>query len=103
MFVIYGVPDCKYCQEAKNLLKQQEFTYVDLNKEYKDWKQEVKAYKLGGSFGMSYLPFIFYGENSLESYNLNIVTQNYNLIGNYFDLVEYLEEMDDPIKIGSNY
>lgn len=109
-FLILGTTECKYCHEAKKLLNQHnlKFIYVDLTLKFgEQWRSifDVLKDKLGSQ---RTIPIIAVSSSTIELDYTPIISPSlfdsdvsWQLVGNYFDLEEYLDSL--PITLDDNY
>lgn len=109
MFLIFGTNDCKYCKFAINLLIERDvtFRYVSLDDLYgKNWKDIFD--KLKHVKTLTTIPIIFSSlrlslnregheaeTDIFKDIDFERITDDWKLIGSYFDLVDFFEEVDD--------
>ena len=110
-FALYGTPTCKYCEKAKSLLTESKlsYNYQSITDAYPDdWRNGLKYLRpLIGEKHMS-IPLVFVIKNdntewptidNMDSFN------GWSFIGSYFDLEEYIENMDNTkeLTMDNNY
>ena len=63
-YVIYGKPDCPWCDRAKELLtsKGEEFTYVDISTDLKAKTKILNA-------GLRSVPQVYYGDSLIGGHD----------------------------------
>ncbi len=107
MFLIYGTPDCQFCQKAKILLTDNSltFTYQDLTDVYPTgWRQVFTDLKTRIN-GCTKIPLIFKSADgtadsgsgspaSASAHPLSLDPEKWEFIGGYFELEELIDSMD---------
>ena len=109
-FALYGTPTCKYCDKAKKLLAESNinYNYQSIMDVYPDdWRNGLKYLRpLIGEKHMS-IPLVFVTHTDVEYPDIgNIDSFNgWSFIGSYFDLEEYIENMDNTkeLTMDNNY
>ncbi len=108
LFLIYGTPSCKFCTQAKNMLKDLNLSYIYVNLEDtygSTWQHVLKDLLsiIGGSHRT--IPLIFRREivttNIPDTKNLDTF-DGWTFVGDYFRLEDYVEN-DMPASIDQNY
>lgn len=107
MFLILGTGDCKYCLESKKLLENNNLNYLyyDLFLRYNtEWRVIFKVLK-SHLKSQKTIPIIFHSKNELpvdlESIDPENLLEDWDLVGNYFDLVDIVDDLD--LSIDDNY
>ncbi len=100
MFLIYGTPDCQFCQKAKILLTDNNlnFTYKDLTDSYTaGWRQVFTDLK-STIKGQTKIPLIFKsvasGTMLVPIHPLDLDSETWEFIGGYFELEEFVDSLD---------
>jgi glutaredoxin len=101
MFLILGIQNCKFCQCAKDLLDNQHIPYLYYDVQLiggSDWRATFKLlFPTQHTF-----PVIFNSNVQPQLITLEVLKQQ-PLIGNYFDLEDYLNDTSDEIVLNSSY
>ena len=114
IFLIYGTPECSYCDKAKTLLTNMRISYIynDLSLMYENWKDGFNFLKpfikgqtkipiifRNGDSSTGPLPHTVQGEDNL---NLSLTWTH---VGGYFELEALLDDMDSDLQsnLGDNY
>ena len=63
MYIVYGKPNCTYCDQAKRLLKikEEQFAYVDVS-------QDAEAMQKMRDMGARTVPQIFFGDEHIGGF-----------------------------------
>jgi glutaredoxin len=101
MFLIYGTPDCHFCQKAKTLLMDNDlnFTYQDMSDTYTTtgWRQVFTDLK-DKINGQTKIPLIFKSSDAdaavVPTHPLQLDSDKWEFIGDYFILEEFIESLD---------
>ncbi len=121
IFLIYGTPDCSYCDKAKTLLTNMKISYIynDLTLMYENWKDVFTILKPIIK-GQTKIPIIFRSGASSTTVPLphatgdclglthrpegplNLpLTSGWTHVGGYFELEVLLEDME--LNVGDKY
>ena len=108
MFLIYGTPDCLFCQKAKTLMVDNNlnFTYQDISDAYTTtgWRQVFTDLK-DKINGQTKIPLIFKSVDAdafvVPTHALNVDSEKWKFIGDYFELEEFVDSLD--ININDKY
>ena len=108
MFLIYGTPDCQFCQKAKTLMMDNNlnFTYQDISETYATtgWRQVFTDLK-DKINGQTKIPLIFKSADAdafvVPTHPLNVDSEQWKFIGDYFKLEDFVDSLD--ININDKY
>jgi glutaredoxin len=104
MFLILGHTKCKFCNQAKELLNENNlnFKYEDLFLKYgeENWKNVFSTLR-ERILDQKSIPIVFMNNNDETIVDLEKLDETWRLIGTYQDLVTYIDNMD--LTIDDNY
>ncbi len=95
-FLIYGTPECSYCDKAKALMSNLKIPYVyhDLTSIYDNWKDVFTVLKPVIK-NQSKIPIIFINKQNNDGPHPHVdLTSPWTFVGGYYELEAMLEDMD---------